>query len=98
MIINPTSGLRCTITSGGTYTGCASTYVNVGYFGTSVGIERGQSRLGDLDLLSEAEPGEQPTLALHEMVSEIAHQAYAEDWASNEAGAPLDLLENHHAT
>src|ERR1700738_2470204 len=32
----------------------------------AVGIERGQSRLGDLDLLSEAEPGEQAALALHE--------------------------------
>ena len=60
-------------------------------------VELRQLCLGELDLLREAQPGEQPAITLHQVVSEITHQAYAEDRASNQPGASLDLLENHHA-
>src|SRR5882672_2932648 len=63
----------------------------------ALAIEIGEPRVGELDLLGQAEPGKQAALALHQMVPEIAHQADAENRSSDEPRAFPDLLGDPHA-
>jgi hypothetical protein len=62
----------------------------------TLAIELGEPRLRQLDFLGQAKPREQTALALDEMVSEITHQADAEDRPSNKPRAFPDFLNNPH--